>query len=125
MLVAVIADNMSFFMDSFYKLRIGSNKVTDNKEGCFGVMGFQCIKDLACISIFITTIKSQIDFLFIGVCCVVGIIFFQLVAFAVGRVPSFWNPRPQFSTASDDAAVSVDEEGREKREARYLPEKKE
>jgi len=43
----------------------------------------------------------------------------------VGRVPSFWNPRPQFSIASDDAAVSVDEEGREKREARYLPEKKE
>lgn len=91
------------------------------------MMVFQCIKDLACISIFITTIKSQIDFLFIGVCCVVGIIFFSssIVAFAVGRFPSFWNPRPQFSTASDDAAVSVDEEGREKREARYLPEKKE
>ena len=30
----------------------------------------------------------------------------------MGRFPSFWNPRPQFSTASDDAAVSVDEEGR-------------
>ena len=79
MVIRVIADNMSFFMDSFYKLRIGSNKVTDNKEGCFGVMVFQCIKDLACISIFITTIKSQIDFLFIGVCCVVGIIFFQFI----------------------------------------------
>ena len=75
----VVADGVTGSENLFDKFRIAFQKCADDKECCRSLMFRKSFQNSRSISVFITGIKSKVDYLFAGVLCVKGIEFFQLV----------------------------------------------
>ena len=60
-------------------------------------MLFQCIEDTWSVPVFVSGIKSEVDFFFIGIFSIVGMILAKIVDRGIPdrRSPSFWKLSPQ------------------------------
>ena len=72
----VVADGVTGSEDLFDKFWIAFQKCADDEERCRSLMFRKSFQNSRCISVFITGIKSKVDYLFAGVLCVKGIEFF-------------------------------------------------
>ena len=58
---------------------LSENEITYNKKCGRGLMLFQCIEDTWSVPVFVSGIKSEVDFFFIGIFSIVGMILAKIV----------------------------------------------
>jgi len=72
-------------------------------------MLFQCIEDTRSVSVFVSGIKSEVDFFFIGIFSIVGMILAKIVDRGIPdrAFSSFWKLSPQLVDSDKREADAV------------------
>ena len=82
-MICMIAHSMAVLHHALHDVRSGLQKMTHHKKGSRRIVLFQCIQNRFRIAVFISAVKSQINYLFISLGTKIRIV---LLEFCCGRI---------------------------------------